>query len=442
MSDTCNPTAVQSIAPTSPLPAPGAMPDGSTMQKIRQRGHLIAGVSADTLLFGFQNPITAQLEGFDIDVVHRIAQAIFGDPNKVAYTRDALRRTHPRARQRQQVDIVADVMTMNCARWKQIDFSSQYFEAGQRILVRRDSAAKSINDLNGKKVCVAEGSTNHEELQKNYTKILAVPVTDVSDCMVLFQQGQVDAVTADDTVLAGFVKQDPYAKVVGPQITNEPYGLGINNTHPDFVQFVNSVLEQVRADGTWKQWYTKWLGTAAPNPPTAVYGRNPMSLERAAGSTGHAHVHPGCQGRSRVPRRPRPLERRPPRRPRQPRRQRARRARPGRVHPRHRARDVVVGLDRQAPPGAREGMGQRARSRRRARAHRDAVVGAPHRPARRAVGVHLARSVHAGRRVAGEARRHHRHRCRRGIGCGGADRAAARRDRAVPAPGGGARHRA
>ena len=69
--------------------------------------------------------------------------------------------------------------------------------------------------------------------------------------------------------------QDPYAKVVGPPITSEPYGLGIAKTHTEFVQFVNSVLEDVRANGTWRQWYVKWLKPTvpAPEPPPAKYGR-------------------------------------------------------------------------------------------------------------------------------------------------------------------------
>ena len=49
------------------------------------------------------------------------------------------------------VDIVADVMTINCTRWEQISFSSQYFDAGQKVLVRTDSTANGIDDLNGKR---------------------------------------------------------------------------------------------------------------------------------------------------------------------------------------------------------------------------------------------------------------------------------------------------
>lgn len=267
--------AVASYAPTGPLPPPGAMPGGSYMAQIKQRGRLIAGVSADTLLFGFRNPLSNKLEGFDIDMVKQVAQAIFGNPKQVEYRVMTYAQRIP-ALMDGSVDIVADVMTINCERWQQISFSSQYFDAGQKVLVRTDSTATGIADLDGTRMCAAEGSTNIDNL-KHYPKIKVVPVPDISDCMVLFQQGTVESVTGDDTVLAGFVAQDPYAKIIGAPLTSEPYGLGIAKTHPEFVRFVNSILERMRADGTWKQMYALWLKPpgAVPDPPPAVYGRNP-----------------------------------------------------------------------------------------------------------------------------------------------------------------------
>ena len=265
--------ATASFAPDRPQPAPGQMPGGSFMAQIQKRGRLVAGVSVDTLLFGFRNPISGHIEGFDIDVVRRMAQAIFGDPDRIEYRALTYAQRIP-ALIDGSVDIVADVMTINCTRWTQISFSSQYFAAGQKVLVQRDSKAHGIAELNGKRMCVAKGSTNFDNM-KSYPKVIPVPVDDISDCMVLFQQGAVDAVTGDDTVLAGFVRQDPYAKVVGEAFTEEPYGLGIAKTHPDFVRFENSVLEGVRADGTWLSWYAKWLQPTGPvpQPPAATYGR-------------------------------------------------------------------------------------------------------------------------------------------------------------------------
>ena len=271
--DCGNPVA--SYAPAGGLPSPGAMPTGSFMAQIQARGRIIAGVSADTLLFGYRNPLTGSLEGFDIDLVHQVSQAIFGDPNRVEYKVVTYAQRIPSLLDG-SVDIVADVMTVNCARWQQIAFSSQYFDAGQKVLVRRDSPATRIEDLDGTRMCAATGSTNIDNL-KNYPKITAVPVDDISDCMVLFQQGTVDSVTGDDTVLQGFKVQDPYTTIIGPPITSEPYGLGIARTHPEFVQFVNSVLARMRLDGTWKQMYARWLQPtgAVPEPPPPLYGRTP-----------------------------------------------------------------------------------------------------------------------------------------------------------------------
>ncbi len=94
------------------------------------------------------------------------------------------------------------------------------------------------------------------------------------------QQGEADAASGDDTVLAGFASQDPTTKVVGEPFTYEPYGIGVNADQVDLVEFVNGVLEQVRADGRWKESYERWLvptltptGEPIPDPPAAAYDR-------------------------------------------------------------------------------------------------------------------------------------------------------------------------
>lgn len=264
---------VASFEPTGTLPRPGSMPAGSFMKEIQDRGRMIVGVSADTLLFGARNPLNGEIEGFDIDVLHQVAAALLGDPDAIEFKVITYADRIP-SLQNETVDIVAHTMTINCARWQLISFSSEYYHAGQKVLVGRDNVAKEIEELDGQRVCAAEGSTNIDNL-KAYPDVVAVGVVDLTDCLVLFQQGQVDGITGDDTVLEGFAAQDPYAKVIGRLFTDEPYGLGINQSHPEFVQFVNLVLERVRSDGTWFEIYRRWLGPV-PNgtvPPRAVYGR-------------------------------------------------------------------------------------------------------------------------------------------------------------------------
>ena len=86
-----------------------------------------------------------------------------------------------------------------------------------------------------------------------------------------------DGITGDDTILAGFAAQDPYAKVVGEPFSSEPYGLGIAKKNVDLAGFVNGVLAQMRSDGEWQASYDRWLRPALgpATPPPARYGRQP-----------------------------------------------------------------------------------------------------------------------------------------------------------------------
>ncbi len=135
-----------------------------------------------------------------------------------------------------------------------------------------------MKDLKGKKVCAPNGSTSMDKL-RTFKDVEAVGADAHTGCLVLFQEGKVDAITGDDTVLAGLAAQDPYAEVVqAPAFTAEPYGLGINQKNVDFVRFVNRVVENTKGDGRWAGSYKKWLADAlgpAPAPPDAVYGRTP-----------------------------------------------------------------------------------------------------------------------------------------------------------------------
>jgi polar amino acid transport system substrate-binding protein len=267
-STACDPTA--SLRPTGP---PQVTP-GSFMAKIRARGFLIAGVDQNTYHFGYLNPLHGQIEGFDIDMVHAVAAAIFGNPDKVEFKAISDAQRIPEV-QSGAVDIVAHTMTINCARLQQVDFSTVYFDAGQRILVRSDSPVKSLSDLGGQKICATTGSTSIANIRAvdyhgvSAPTIVAVPYW--TDCLVLLQQGDVAAVSTDDSILAGLAAQDPWTKMVGPRFSSEPYGLAISRQHPDFVRFVNAVLQQLRANGKWAASYARWVGAPVPAPPPAHY---------------------------------------------------------------------------------------------------------------------------------------------------------------------------
>src|SRR5262249_54038016 len=170
-------------------------------------------------------------------------------------------------------DLVVSTMTINADRKKEIHFSEVYYEAGQKVLVRSDSTATGIGDLPNKKVCAPKGTTSVQNIPTANPRAQVVETEDFGECLVLFQQGAVDAISTDDVILVGLAAQDPYAKVVGERFSVEPYGMGIAKEHPDFVPFVNAVIQKIKHAGTWKAIYKKWFDKLgpAPEPPAGTY---------------------------------------------------------------------------------------------------------------------------------------------------------------------------
>jgi polar amino acid transport system substrate-binding protein len=282
----CDPTA--SLRPSGP---PTVTP-GSFMATIRKRGYLIAGVDQSTYHFGYLDPLDGKFEGFDIDMLHAISAAIFGNPNKIRYVAISDAQRVP-AVQSGEVDIVAHTMTINCDRLRYVDFSTVYFNAAQRVLVLRTfnatndqqpppyalAATAALADVltyHGN-VCATSTSTSIANIRAEAMLTpgtgRAVAVPNWTDCLVLLQQGAVAGISTDDSILAGLEAQDPDTKIIGLAFSPQPYGLAISKQHPDFVRFVNAVLAQMRADGQWAAIYKRWVGTPVPAPPPARYLR-------------------------------------------------------------------------------------------------------------------------------------------------------------------------
>jgi polar amino acid transport system substrate-binding protein len=256
--DDCNPTA--SLRPfDNPADADAAV------ATIRARGRLIVGLDIGSNLFSFRDPITGEIVGFDVDIAGEIARDIFGNPSQVEYRilSSAERIT---ALEKAEVDVVVKTMTINCERRKQVNFSTVYLDVAQRILAPRDSAITKPADLSGKRVCVAKGTTSLHRIREIAPPPIVVEVVNWADCLVTLQQRQVDAVSTDDSILAGLVSQDPYLHIVGPNMGTQPYGVGIKLDNTGLVRFVNGTLERIRRDGTWNTLYRKWLTVLGPAP--------------------------------------------------------------------------------------------------------------------------------------------------------------------------------
>ncbi|MBV8929998.1 MAG: glutamate ABC transporter substrate-binding protein [Mycobacteriaceae bacterium] len=281
------PAGMQELPPQLATPAPSTedcnrtaslrpLPDkaqaDAAVASIRARGRLVVGLDIGSNLFSFRDPITGEITGFDVDIAGEVARDIFGTPSQVEY-RILSSADRIAALQNNQVDIVVKTMSITCERRKQVNFSTVYLTANQRILAPRDSTIARAADLSGKRVCAAKGTTSIDRLQQISPAPMIVEVVTWSDCLVALQQRQVDAVSTDDTILAGLVSQDPYLHITGPSLNEEPYGIGINLQNTGLVRFVNGTLERIRRDGTWNTLYRKWLTVLgpAPAPPAPRY---------------------------------------------------------------------------------------------------------------------------------------------------------------------------
>ncbi len=231
-------------------------PADSTLGKIQQKGEITIGVKFDVPPFGFQNPQTNEVEGFDIEMGKTVAEKLGVEPkfieaisdNRIPFLQDGT------------ADLILSTMTINEERVGEIDFSDPYFIARGRVLVKEDSDIQGVADLAGRKVCTALGSTYEANLKKQAPEADLQLVDSYSECLELLQNGAVEAVSTDDVILTGMIIQDDTLKLVGEELTQEPYGAGIKKGETEMVEFVNGVFQELKDSGKWNELFDNWIG--------------------------------------------------------------------------------------------------------------------------------------------------------------------------------------
>jgi glutamate transport system substrate-binding protein len=250
----------------------------TTLGKIQEAGEITIGVKYDVPPFGFQNPQNDSIEGFDVDMGKAVAEKLGVEPkfieaisdNRIPFLQDGT------------ADLILSTMTINAERTQEIDFSDPYYVASGRILAKTDSPIKGLEDLAGKRVCTALGSTYEETIREQAPKADLQLVDSYSECLELIQNGAVDAVSTDDVILTGMIIQDDTLHLVGDELTTEPYGAGMKKGETEMVEFVNGVFEEMKQDGRWQEIYDEWVGQYVEEqqePPT-------MTLEEAVEASG------------------------------------------------------------------------------------------------------------------------------------------------------------
>ncbi len=269
--DTSDTGATNTTGGTATAPT---FPAGSTMDAIQKKGKLTIGTKFDQPLFGLK-ALSGQPEGFDVEIAKLVATAIFGSnlSGKTEFVET------PSAVREQsiidgKVDLVAATYTINDTRKQKVGFAGPYYIAGQSILVKRDNTAiTGLDTLAGKKVCTVLGSTPLKTLQDRAPAAdLSLLFDTYSKCIEALKDGRIEAVSTDNVILLGFLKDNPgMFKLVGDTFTTEPYGIGVKLEDTTFRSFVNDTIDKAYKDGTWARLFETQVGKATeiptPTPP-------------------------------------------------------------------------------------------------------------------------------------------------------------------------------
>lgn len=247
------------------------LPASPTWERARKRGHLVVGAKEDQPYMGSKDPATGTYSGFDIEIARMISASLGFDPKTIEFKTisSANRET---ALQNGQIDYYVGTYTINDKRKKQVGFAGPYFMAGQSLLVRRNEKdIKGPQDLAGKRVCSAAGSTPYQRLQSDHPEAVLVAYDTYAVCVDNLLTYQVDAVSTDDSILLGYAAKAPEElKVVGRPFSTEPYGVGVPRSDTALRLAIDDALAAHEANGDWKKAYEATLGLSgqrAPRPP-------------------------------------------------------------------------------------------------------------------------------------------------------------------------------
>ncbi|MFE2552724.1 glutamate ABC transporter substrate-binding protein [Streptomyces sp. NPDC059355] len=230
-----------------------------------KKDKIVIGIKFDQPGLGLKTP-DGKFTGFDVDVATYVAKELGYQPDQIEF-KQAVSAERENLIANGDVKLVVATYTINDKRKAKVDFAGPYFKAHQDLLVRADdSSITKAEDLNKKKLCSVTGSTSAQNVK---TKL--APEADLqefpgySECLTGLENKAVDALTTDDSILAGYAAQEKNKgkfKLTGLKLSDEPYGIGLKKGDKDLQTKVNAALKKMVEDGSWGKAVEKNFGPA------------------------------------------------------------------------------------------------------------------------------------------------------------------------------------
>jgi glutamate transport system substrate-binding protein len=220
----------------------------------------------------------SEYTGLDVDVAKYVAKELGHQEGDIQFVQapSAQRET---LIETGQVNMVVATYSITDSRKEKVSFAGPYFIAGQDLLVRADdSSITGPEALTGKKLCSVKGSTSAQKVKDQYPGVQLQEFATYSECVAALVSKGVDALTTDNTILAGYAAQDQYKgklKVVGKTFSEERYGIGIKKGDTATCEKINTAIQKMVDSGDWQKAVDANLGPAgfkvdsSKNPPKA-----------------------------------------------------------------------------------------------------------------------------------------------------------------------------
>ena len=231
-----------------------------TLQDVKARGVLIAGVRTDLVPFGFLDA-KGMNRGFDVDIAHVLAKALFGKEDAVQFV--PVTRSNGRDfLNEKKIDVLLGGLTPE-SHQRGVDNSIPYFESGYLILARDDSKIARYQDLAGKNVATILDSTADSALRELVPQANRVVFKRHSEALDALKDRRVDAFVDTALIIIHFQRRNPKLKIAGFQpFGSVSYGIGVREKDEEWLGFVNATLAKMKETGQHEKLSEKWFAEA------------------------------------------------------------------------------------------------------------------------------------------------------------------------------------
>ena len=248
-------TGCGSTAPAASTSTGAVPPD---VKAIQDRGVLKVGVKVDVPKFGYKDPKTEKVEGFEIDLAKAMAKKIIGS-EKIETTAVTAKTRGP-VLDSGDVDMDISTFTITEERKKSYNFSDPYFTDGVRLMVKKSSGIKSLKDLDGKKIGVAQSATSKKAVQAEADKVGAkvsfLEFGTYPEIKTALDSGRVDCFSVDGSILFGYL--DDSTTLLSDSFSPQEYGVATKKGNDGLAKAVNDTIADLKKSGELDTMIQKW----------------------------------------------------------------------------------------------------------------------------------------------------------------------------------------